>query len=292
MTPVFEWRGAPPGDFAVIGDPVSHSLSPRMHAAGLAQMGLDLCYRAIRVHAGEVAPAIERLRSLGYRGVNVTVPHKAEARAAMRTVDEFAARCDAVNTIRLEDLHGINTDGSGFLDTLEGLVPPGCAVLLLGAGGSARALALALTLAGYNLSIFNRTRERAAALVRELAIEAEVVDDPGLQDVQLIVNATSASLRNESPISFGTGESKLQTPNSRGQGQKFKVKSSESKVQSPNSKLAYDLVYGDTPFLLAAREAGLRTIDGKRLLVAQGARSLEFWLGRDAPRDAMFEAIR
>jgi shikimate dehydrogenase len=138
--------------------------------------------------------------------------------------------------------------------------------LLLGAGGSARAIALALALEGYNLRIFNRTAERAVALVGELAIEAEVVDYPALQDAQLIVNATSASLQNESlPISFHGAR--------------------------PDA-VAYDLVYGETPFLRQANAAGLRTIDGKPLLVAQGARSLEFWLGGTAPRGAMLEAIR
>jgi len=113
----------------------------------------------------------------------------------------------------LPDLYGINTDGSGFLDTLAGVVPRECQVLLLGAGGSARAIALALALEGYNLRIFNRTRKRAEALVRELAIEAEVVDSPRLENIRLIVNATSASLRGESPdVSFARH---LQSPGAR-----------------------------------------------------------------------------
>lgn len=259
-----EWRDAPPGDFAVIGDPVSHSLSPQMQMAAFAARGEAYSYIAIRVPPGEVAQAIARLRSIGYRGVNVTVPLKAEARAAMRSVDGFAERCDAVNTIRLEDHHGINTDGAGFLDTLPPLAAK--SALILGAGGSARAIALALALDGYNLRIFNRTAERALTLVRELAIDAEVVDNPALQDVQLIVNATSASLHNESlPLSF---------------------------AEAVEGAVAYDLVYGETPFLRAAHAAELRTLDGKALLVAQGARSLEFWLGGVAPRDLMMEAIR
>ncbi|MFI5385498.1 MAG: shikimate dehydrogenase [Fimbriimonadales bacterium] len=264
--PFFEWREAPAGDFGVIGDPVSHSLSPRMHSAAFAALGLNLTYRTIRVPAGEVTAAIQHLRSIGYRGLNVTVPHKAEARAALAEVDDFAGRCDAANTIRLEDLYGINTDGDGFLDTLASQIPKGCRVLLIGAGGSARAIALALALDGYNLRIFNRTRERALSLVRELAIEAEVVDHPGLQNTQLIVNATSASLHGESlPVSF---------------------------EGAPAGALAYDLLYGETPFLRTAHDAGLRTMDGKRMLVAQGARSLEFWIpGLRAPRDVMLEAI-
>lgn len=237
-----------------------------MQTAGLAAVSLPYSYVAIRVPQGEVRAAFDHLRSLGYRGLNVTVPLKAEAFAAVTEADDFSTRCGAVNTVDLHALEGINTDGAGFLDTLIGLVPRGCSALLLGAGGSARAIAMVLALEGYNLRIFNRTPERAFSLVRELDIEAEVVDDPDLQDVQLIVNATSASLQSETlPVSFANA--------------------------APHA-VAYDLVYGETPFLAEARNAGLRTMDGKGLLVAQGARSLEFWLGIEAPRKAMLEAIR
>lgn len=266
MTPFFEWRDAPAGDFAVIGDPVSHSLSPIMQTAGISALGYDFSYLAIRVPAGEVKEALGHLQTLGYRGINVTVPLKAEALDALEGPDPFSLRCGALNTIDLPRMEGINTDGYGFLDTLPGLVPSGSNVLLLGAGGSARAIALALALGGYNLRIFNRTAERAFSLVRELAIEAAVVDSPALQDVHLIVNATSASLHGaQLPVAFH-----------------------EARPEA----VAYDLVYGDTLFLQSASEAGLKTIDGKSLLVAQGARSLEFWLGGAAPRDVMLEAIQ
>jgi len=270
VTEFFEWQDAPPGDFAVIGDPVAHSLSPKMHAAAFAVLGLNLTYRALRVRTGQVAEALDHLGGLGYRGVNVTVPHKAEARAAMRDVDDFAARCDSVNTIRLPDRAGISTDGPGFLDTLRDDLAPGAPVLLLGAGGSARSIALALTIGGYNLTIWNRTHSRAADLIRGLGISAEIVEVPALNDFDLVVNATSASLAGESPCYL-------------------------PKIQIPKSKIpvAYDLVYGETPFLAQAAAAGWRSMDGKPLLAAQGARSLEFWLpGIVAPREAMLEAIR
>ncbi len=269
MTPFFEWREAPSADFAVIGDPISHTLSPTMQTAAFAALGLDLKYVAVHVPPGEVGAALGHLHVLGYRGVNVTVPHKAEARRAVLGVDEFAAKCDSVNTIRLVDMFGISTDGSGFLDTLEGLVPKACPVLLLGAGGSARAIALALAMDGYRLRIHNRTPSKATALVREMDLQAEILDSPALGDSQLVVNATSASLHGEAPIPFDR-------PNGL----------------EGDSPLAYDLVYGDTPFLAGARAAGLRTMDGKRLLVAQGARSLEFWIPDIvAPRDVMLGAI-
>ena len=262
---MFDWRKAPSGDFAVIGDPIEHSLSPQMHAAAFDSLAETYEYRAIRVQPGEVAAALQRLKYLGYRGINVTVPHKSEAFEACITTDEFARRAGVANTIRLEDMHGINTDGPGFIETLSGQVDLGEKVLLLGAGGSARSIALALALAGYNIRVFNRTLERAFSLVRELEIEAEVVDHPFVQDVQLMVNATSTSLQNVAlPIAFDKAE--------------------------PGC-LAYDLVYGETPFLVEAARHGLRTMDGKALLVAQGALSQEFWLGRPAPRQIMMEAI-
>jgi shikimate dehydrogenase len=263
---IFDWREAPAGDFAVIGDPIEHTLSPRMHEAAFAALGESYTYRAIRVQKGDVADALLGLRDKGYKGINVTVPHKFEANEALTSASPLADRCRVINTVRLEDLYGINTDGPGFMETIEGRVPQGSDVLLLGAGGSARAIALALAEAGYNIRVFNRTPERAVLLVRELDIQASVVDNPDPTDVQLIVNATSLSLQNET----------LAVPFERA---------------APGA-LAYDLVYGATRFLAEAASAGLATIDGKALLVAQGALSQEFWLERPAPRKAMMEAVQ
>src|SRR4051812_47461733 len=109
MNEVFEWRDAPAADFAVIGDPVSHSLSPRMHMAAYAEMGLPFRYVAIRVRKGEVAPALERLRSMGYKGANVTVPHKDEVLGWCKTVQPLAAHVRAANTLWLHDRECINT---------------------------------------------------------------------------------------------------------------------------------------------------------------------------------------
>ncbi|MCX7801174.1 MAG: shikimate dehydrogenase [Fimbriimonadales bacterium] len=268
MTEFFEWRDAPRADFAVIGDPVSHSLSPRMHAAALQAMGLSLSYVAVRVPPGEVAPALEHLAGLGYRGANCTVPHKAEALAACRSADPFARRVGAVNTVRLPTLEGTNTDGPGFLDTLGPLgMPRGSRVLVLGAGGSARAVAAALEDAGYRLRLWNRTRERAEALVRELGLSADLSEHPDPSGCRLIVNTTSASLHgSEVSLDWGRVE--------------------------PDA-VAYDLMYGEspTPFLLRAARSGLRTLDGRPLLAAQGARSLEWWLGAQAPRRVLLLSL-
>ena len=268
MTRFFEWREAPQADFAVIGDPVGHSLSPRMHAAALRALGLDRTYLAIRVPPGEVAACLARLSELGYVGVNCTVPHKAEALAACDRVDAFALRVGAVNTVRLPSLEGTNTDGPGFLDTLGPLgIPAGSRALLLGAGGSARAVAAALQEAGFRLALWNRTPHRAETLVREVGLDAELLAAPDPSGCALVVNTTSAGLHGASVgVDWG---------------------------RAPADAVAYDLMYGDgpTPFLREAASFGLRTVDGRPLLAAQGARSLEWWLGRRAPRREMLLSI-
>lgn len=265
MSRFFEWREAPEGDFAVLGDPIFHSLSPPMHEAAFRALGLPYSYRRIRVSRGELGEALARLVARGYRGLNVTIPLKAEAATWAKDLDEFALRCEAANTLRLETGEGINTDGPGFMDTLADAGVEGPEVVLLGAGGAARAVALALHRGGYNLRVFNRTRERADALLRELGLPGAVIDEPTAEGADLIVNATSATLTDRRlPIDWAGARP---------------------------SALAYDLAYGSSAFVDEARSHGLRGMDGAEMLVAQGARSFEFWLGRPAPRDVMREAL-
>ena len=265
MNQPFEWRAAPKADFAVIGDPVKHSLSPKMHSAAYAALSLDLSYVAIHVSTGEVELALNHLGALGYQGVNVTVPHKEEVLNWARSPDEFALKARAANTIRMADRSAINTDAPGFLDTIEGRAPTGSRVLMIGAGGSARALAIALVLKGYSVQIHNRTRERAVELARVTG--ASVIESLDPADCDLIVNTTSASLSGaDLPVNWDNAK--------------------------PGA-IAYDLAYAPqkTPFMLTAEAHGLKAMDGRELLVAQGARSFEWWLGRTAPRDAMLVAL-
>ncbi len=266
MSEAWSWREAPAADFAVIGDPVSHSLSPRMHAAAYAALGLPYRYIAIQVDRGEVAEALERLTELGFRGVNVTVPHKEEALNWAETSEPLALKVRAANTLDLGSRACINTDAPGFLDTLRDLPIRRKTALLIGAGGSARAIATALVGDGWTLKIHNRTHVRAVELSE--AVGAEAVSDLDLEGAFLIVNGTSASL----------------------EGTALNIDWSEA----PEGAIAYDLMYAKegTPFLNAAVARGLRTIDGLELLVAQGARSFEWWLNVPAPRAAMREALR
>jgi shikimate dehydrogenase len=264
--------------FAVIGDPVSHSLSPVMHRAGYAARGLEHTYEAIRVEAGTVAKELDRLQEQGFAGVNVTVPLKEEAMEWAHP-DDFALRVRAVNTIDLSTRLGINTDGPGFVVTLDRLlgptetqletVGPERRVLLLGAGGSARAIAFALAEASYPLAIWNRTHARAVELAHGCG--AVALETPNLDNFDIVVNATSASMRGELPSPV------LRDPGETG----------------PEGRLAVDLFYGEAPtaFVKHFAEIGWKAVDGKELLVAQGALSFEFWLGGPAPLEAMRQAV-
>jgi len=254
------WREAPPADFAVIGDPVSHSLSPAMHNAAYTALCLPLRYMAIQVRPGEVADAFAHLKSLGYRGVNCTVPHKLEALQACREVEPFAREVDAVNTVRLEDMAGRNTDGPGFLASLNDI--PRTA-LVLGAGGSSRAIVAALLGKGVDVRVWNRTAERARQLFGDRAVAHARV-----KPFDLVVNTTSASLQGERlPIDWSDPRPGL---------------------------VAFDLMYGDgpTPFLKDAQPYAKQLVDGRRLLVEQGALAFEWWLGISAPREAMWQAVQ
>lgn len=261
MNEACEWRDAPAADFAVIGDPVSHSRSPRMHTAAYEALGLPYRYVAVRIPAGEVGEALDHLASLGYRGVNVTVPHKAEAMAWARHPDALAVRIGVANTIDLTDGRATNTDAPGFLDTISEF-GEALDIVILGAGGTARALAAVLPANGHRVRIWNRTRERAQELAAEF--DLLVIDEPTAA-AALVVNTTSVGLQNARlEIDWATARP---------------------------ATVAYDMVYGHTQFLGEAHEHGLRTVDGKPQLVAQGARSFAWWLGIEPPRDVMMEAI-
>lgn len=265
MNRVFEWQDAPEAEFAVIGDPVSHSLSPKMHLAAYASLGLPFRYVAIQVAPGDVRASLELLKKRGYWGVNVTVPHKEEALGWPTEVEPLALHVRAANTLDLRSGACINTDAPGFMETLAPLKVPRKDALVLGAGGSARALVYALVEAGWQVRIFNRTHEKAEAMAEEIGGRAVSVAAP--ENAGLILNTTSASLSgSDLPIAW---------------------------AETAPDAIAYDLMYAKepTPFLRTAAAHGLRTVDGRPLLAAQGALSFEWWLSRPAPRQVMLEAL-
>jgi shikimate dehydrogenase len=262
MNLVFPWRDAPAARFAVIGDPVSHSLSPKMQNAVLRELGEPGAYIAIQVPEVEVAQALNHLVSLGFEGINVTVPNKAAARQWCKTVSEFASAAEAVNTIALQKQDGINTDGPGFVETISQL--PGRRASVLGAGGSARAIVLSLSAAGYEVRLWNRTEAKA----RELAAiipGVVVLAGPTVADADIVINATSASL---------TGA----------------VLELDWTAADPEA-VAYDLMYSSEPTAFLAAAGSRPKLDGRAMLVAQGALAMEFWLGRPVPREPMRRAV-
>ncbi len=259
MNPWFEWRNAPQARYAVIGDPIEHSLSPKMHQAWLDSLGIDAKYVAIKVPLEEFYIAVEQLAALGYVGINVTIPNKIAAFNWASSMDENSRRIGALNTLNLESGEGTNTDAPGFLATLKTAnfsLPANC--LVLGAGGAARAVVAALAESSCRISIWNRTAERAQKLIEELAVDATVVEIPNVSGYGLIVNCTSGVSQADLNLRWNEADANC---------------------------LAYDLMIGtETPFLAGARATGLRTKDGVEMLIEQGALSMEFWSGKTVDR--------
>lgn len=271
---------------ALIGDPVAHSLSPALHNAAFRATGLNWVYVALAVRADQVADALRGAAALGLAGFNVTVPHKQSVAGLVDELRGAAARAGAVNTVVFEGGRsvGYNTDIDGFRQALHAARPEGVAgerVLLLGAGGAARAAALALAdepVAA--LTVADRTPERArevATLVAH-ASPAVSVSSVALKDLdaeqvrraRLVVNATVLGM---------TGKGKVPA------------------VLADNvgvDQIVYDVVYGSRPteLIQAARVRGALTVDGVEMLVWQAAIAFELWTGVQAPVQAMRDAIR
>jgi shikimate dehydrogenase len=245
----------------VLGFPVRHSRSPAMMNAAFAELGLDWRYLALPVPPAHFAETVRALHASGYRAANVTIPHKLAALEAADELTDAARSIGAVNTLTLTGdgrILGDNTDAGGLLDALGEPVPG--SVLVLGAGGAARAAAWALREAGSEVTIWNRTAERAEALAAELGVSA------GRADAELLVNATSVGLHRDDSLDG---------------------------LPLIDARVVADLVYGNrpTPFARWADERGARLVDGLEVLVCQGALSLAIWTGREPPVDVMKRAV-
>lgn len=259
----------------VIGDPVGHSLSPVIHNAAFDALGLDWVYAGFPVPTGRGAAAVEAVRTLGLAGLNVTMPHKAAAAAAVDRLSPTAEVLGAVNTVYRSgsDLWGENTDGAGFIDALrndEGFDPADRRVVVLGAGGAARAVILALGAAGASdIAVVNRTRstaEVAAALagpVGRLGTHADV------ESADLVVNATPMGMGGELAEVVAVDPAHLHA-----------------------GQVVADLVYAPprTPLLAAAKERGCVAVNGLGMLIHQAAHSFRLWTGEDPPLEVMSAA--
>jgi shikimate dehydrogenase len=263
---------------AVVGQPVSHSRSPAMQNAALAELGLAdaWSYEAIEVAPEDFEGLVRSLPADGFAGVNVTVPHKLAALALADDASDAAREIGAANTLSFtsEGIAADNTDAIGLLGALPKRLP-GQRALVLGAGGSARAVVWALVKDGAHVAIWNRTTAKAEALAKELDAEAVVDVDEDAYD--LIVNATTVGLA-EASGKPGPG-----------------LKGLPLDVDDIQARhLVVDLVYGpvETPLVSAAKERGAATVDGLEVLVRQGAASLRLWTGQEPPLETMRQAAR
>jgi shikimate dehydrogenase len=270
----------------IIGWPVTHSLSPAMHNAAFAALGLDMAYVPLPVAADDVEAAVRGLRSLGFRGANVTMPHKAAVVPFLDRVSDDARLIAAVNTIVVDDgvLAGYNTDVGGFVAALQEAVGEplaGASALVLGAGGAARAAVLGLLRVGVSrCTVVNRTMSRAEELVRLL----QPADEAARFELVALDALTAAQVRGADIVVNATA---------LGMAGPLKVPSVlVDNIQRDH--IVYDVVYGQRPTmpLERARATGARAIDGLTMLVWQAALSFELWTGRAAPLEVMRSAAR
>ncbi len=272
---------------ALIGHPVAHSISPALQQAALDALAFDARYEVWDVPPNELPQAVERLRSAAVLGANVTVPHKVELLRLADRPDALAERVGAVNTIVRRDgqLHATNTDVNGVLHALDdaGVEIAGLEVVLIGAGGAARAVVAALRMARAALvTVANRTPARGEALGSiagdELPLRVSPLD-PASEALRLAMSR-AALMIHSTPLGMRHGPDEAATPLPV---ELFVLR-----------QAALDLVYTPerTPFLEAAEAAGARPIGGLGMLVHQGAESFRLWTGLEPPLEVMFAAAR
>jgi shikimate dehydrogenase len=271
----------------IIGHKLRHSISPQFQQAAFDYLNLDVRYEVWEIDKEGLPQVIEGLRDSAKLGANVTIPYKEDVLPLLDELNEIACRIGAVNTIVSRDgkLTGYNTDGSGFIRALRqdaGFEPKDKRVVILGAGGVARAVGYALVDAGVaSLAIINRTTERGEILASVLKTSGNEViastwkDGKTLQalmECDLLVNCTSVGMKDS--------EAENQLP--------IDIR------LIPTRALVYDVVYNpvETPLLAAARQAGARTMGGLSMLVYQGAGAFELWMDKPAPVDIMMAAAK
>ena len=252
--------------YGIMGKPVSHSLSPSMHNAAFQQIGRNNVYVAFEV--SDVARALDGFRALGVCGVSVTIPHKQAVIPYLDAIDPVAEKIGAVNTLVIEDQHirGLNTDWVGAMKALEMITElPGKEVLLIGAGGSARAVGFGLREKGAKILLANRTISKGQALARDLACEFIPLAEIAGARADALINTTSVGMTPhvaDTPLPAAVLE---------------------------NMAAVMDIVYSpvETRLLREAKEAGCQTVDGRYMLLYQGVAQFELWTGRKAPVDVM-----
>ena len=290
----------------LIGWPVSHSFSPAMHNAALAQLGLDWVYVPLPVRPEEVGTAVPALPTLGFRGVNMTVPHKQAVMPFLHEIEAGARAIGAVNTIVVvrsrgaeerrsggageshvsrithhapRQLHGHNTDWIGFLADLQenGVAVAGRDCLVLGAGGSARAVVYALVQQGAQVRLLARRIDQAEAVVAAIGSE-RVVARPLSQLPFIAAGTTAPLIINSTPLGMTPDINKTIWPDD---------------LPFPLDAILYDLVYNplETELMRQAQAAGCRVMNGLGMLIHQGAEAFRLWTGQQPDLTVMREAV-
>lgn len=262
----------------VLGWPVAHSRSPQLHGHWLQRYGLDGAYVPLAVAPGDLERAVQALPRLGFRGFNVTVPHKEAVAGLVDQIDPAARRIGAVNTVVADDdgrLLGSNTDGFGFIEAMRDRLPgwqPSGAVVVLGAGGAARAVVAALQDCGaVQIRLANRSPQRSEALIADLGGTIEAVDwaqrAAALAGAVLVVNTTTLGMTGQPPLDLDLAE------------------------LGPGAAV-FDIVYTplETPLLQSARRRGLQAVDGLGMLLHQARPGFRAWFGVDPVVDAPLRA--
>ncbi|MDD4652756.1 MAG: shikimate dehydrogenase [Methanothrix sp.] len=261
--------------FGIFGDPIEHSLSPAMQNAALRALGEDGCYHAFRVLQKDLETALCGAAAMGFSGLNLTIPLKEKAMELdFLRPDPLAQAIGAVNTVAFgpQGVDGYNTDGWGALLALQdaGVEVRGKNVLIIGAGGAARAIAYTLAQEGAGISIANRNEKKAnelAGLVGAKGFSLLELDRL-VPQADTVINCTSVGMR--------AGDPRLL----------------EGRLLS-SRQAVFDIVYNrETELLQDARGAGAVALDGVMMLVYQGAKALEIWTGKNAPADVMERAVR
>jgi shikimate dehydrogenase len=262
--------------FAILGDPISHSLSPVMQNAALKSLGLDAQYLSFRVAKENLRDALLGARAMGFSGLNLTIPLK-ETALEIVIPDDLARAIGAVNTISFGDdakneIKGYNTDGFGALMALEraGTKIRDSRALIVGAGGASKAIAYILSRQGAHVSIANRSRARAMELADRVGGKGFGLDDLErlVPRADILINATSVGMKE--------GDPRFIDENWLHPGQ-----------------IVFDIIYNRrTELLVDASRAKAAAIDGVAMLVYQGAKALEIWTGLKAPSDVMDRAVR
>ncbi len=263
--------------YGVFGDPIAHSLSPEIHNAAFSKLGMDCTYHAFRVCKDKLKEALYGAKAMGFGGVNLTVPLKQQALEIV-DADPIAKAIGAVNTVDFkEGMKGYNTDGLGAKCALEdkGVRINGSRVLIIGAGGAARAIAFQLATDGADITVANRTEQKAFSLALELS-RVRPAKGCGLKDLEelivssdILVNCTTMGMYPDKGKTIAFSE------------------------QMHSDLTVFDIVYNplETMLLKEAKKAGAKTITGEMMLVYQGAEAFRIWTGTKPPVDIMRKAL-